>query len=415
MRTLIVHGHLYTVSSEGASPLRGPQLGTYPILEDGVILIEDGIIHYVGDLAHVPNRPIDTTIDAQGQAVIPGFVDCHTHLPFAGWRVDEYRARLAGLSYEALSQQDGGIRYSSRQFHNASDDDLLAMTRSLLYESLAWGTTTLEMKTGYGLTVAQEWRALQLIQQLQAESLVRISATGLFLHAVPPNYTADQWAHEVLAQLWPQLMSSPSPLISAVDVFVERTTFTPAQVRPLLQAAQDAGFLIRLHTDQFSSIGGVEVGLAYKARGLDHLEALRAEEVEAVARSTSTAVLLPTAAFYANSQHQGPARAIIDAGGAVALATDFNPGTSPVNNLPTVIALAVNQLRLSPEEALAASTLNAAHVLGLDSQVGSLTAGKVADILILDSPDIASIAYRLGHNPIKTVIQNGTVVEAPLK
>ncbi|MDA8193373.1 MAG: imidazolonepropionase [Thermaerobacter sp.] len=409
MRTLIQHGRIYTVAGPSA-PRRGLDLGRYPIYPDGAVVCEDGWIRQVGPTASLGARAssFDAVIDAGGHAVVPGLVDCHTHLPFAGWRTDEYRARLSGISYQQLAGQDGGIRYSARQFQQHSDDEILRFTEPLVAEALKWGTTTLEMKTGYGLSVAQELRALKLIERLQHDSPVRIAATGLFLHAVPPGLDAAAWVRQVLAELLPE--ASASPFITAIDAFIEATAFRPEQAAPVLKAARQAGLLIRLHTDQFTAMGGIGLGIEYGARSLDHLEAAAAKDLQALAASPAVAVLLPTAAFYTNSNRQPAARELLARGAALALATDFNPGTSPVGNLPTVMALAVNLLGLSPEEALAAVTANAAYVLGLERLVGSIEPGKVADLVILDDADIAGIPYRLGHNPVTQVLRWGRPV-----
>jgi imidazolonepropionase len=352
-------------------------------------------------------QDLGRVIDANGCAVVPGFVDCHTHLPFAGWRSDEYVARLKGISYESISRNQGGIARSSQQWSEASDAQIMEFTEQLAREALAWGTTVLEMKSGYGLSVAQELRALRIIRSLTARLPQRLVATGLFLHAPPPQSTNEQWCMHVKTDLLPQ--SLKDGLICAVDAFIERTAFSPQDV---LAAFADlpAQIPIRLHTNQFSQIGGIDLAVRLGARSVEHVECLSTSEMDKLKAHKIAAVVMPGAAFYAGAGAYAPARAILDKGIRLALATDLNPGSSPVGNLPTVIALAVNLLNVSPQEALAAVTRNAAYVLGLEDQYGSIRPGHKADLAILDCTDIADIPYRIGHNPVQAVIINGELV-----
>lgn len=398
MRTTLVHGTLYL----DADPRSGR---LWDVVDDGAIVMDDGRITVVGPTRHVTDQEmaLGTVIDAEGRAVIPGLIDCHTHLPFAGWRVDEYVARLSGQSYETVARQKGGIVRSSRQWAEAADSDILAFVQSECQEAIRWGTTVIEMKCGYGLNVEQELRALRLIRKVSDTLPVRVTATGLFFHALPLDQSAEDWVNTVRTRLLP--LALREGLIDAVDAFIERTAFSADQVEPVFRPLP-ASLPIRLHTNQFSRQGGVELAVRLKARAVDHLESLEPDELALLAQHRIAAVLMPGAAFYTSHQY-APARRLIDHGVRVALATDFNPGTSPINNLPTVMGLAVNLMDMSPDEALAAVTRHAAYVLGISSDAGSLHPGYSADLVVLDTDRISMIPYRLGHNPVHQIILHG--------
>lgn len=379
-------------------------------MHDGAIVIKDGLIKALGPTEDVlqayPNP--EQVVDAQGRIVIPGFVDCHTHLPFAGWRADEYRSRLLGQSYQDLGRGKGGIARSSRQLDTQSDEEILTFTESLAREMLSTGTTAFEMKSGYGLSVEGELRQLALIHRLKHRLDQRITATGLFLHAIPPGYTPDNWVDVVIHELLPAAYERQ--LLDAVDVFIESTAFTPEQAQRFLQAAQRLNLILRVHSDQFSQMGGTALALVLGARGIDHLDHISSEDVVSFGHSHSVAVLLPAATYSMNHKPYPPARALIDHNAAIAIASDFNPGTAPISHMPLIISLAVHLFGLTPEEALSAVTINPAYVLGIEREVGSLEVGKRADILILDTDQLESIPYRAGHNPIYQGFVNGNLI-----
>ncbi|PSR20322.1 MAG: imidazolonepropionase [Sulfobacillus acidophilus] len=402
MRTSIIHGRLYLDAIPSSKHL-------WQVEDDGAVITEDDRIVEVAPTRQVlqSGNSLGHVIDVEGRAVVPGFIDCHTHLPFAGWRSDEYVARLMGTSYESISRRKGGIARSSEQWAEASDDQIMEFTEQLAREALAWGTTVLEMKSGYGLTVAQEQRALAIIQALAARLPQPLVATGLFLHAVPPHSTDAQWLSQVKTELLPQ--SLHAGLISAVDAFIERTAFSPQQVLSVFTDL--SGHVpIRLHTNQFSQMGGIDLAVQLRARSVEHVECLSPKEMDLLATHGIAAVVMPGAAFYRSAHAYAPARAIVDKGIRLALATDLNPGSSPVGNLPTVMALAVNLMDITPEEALAGVTREAAYVLGLEGHYGSIRPGFLGNLVVLDCPDIADIPYRIGHNPVKTVIIHGQPV-----
>lgn len=404
MRTTLVHGRIYKTYE--------PSRHDWTMDVDGALIINEGRILTVGPTREILAQKTDLGIilDMEGRAVVPGFVDCHTHLPFAGWRSDEYLARRRGVSYENIAQKKGGIARSSEQWAASTDDAIMALTKQLAEEAMAWGTTVLEMKTGYGLTVVQELRALTLIDRMRKRLPQRIEATGLFLHAVPPGENKTQWLEAVRTRLLPEALKTG--LLSAVDAFVERAAFTPDEVESVLGSGL-VNLPIRLHTNQFSHIGGIELAVRLHARTVEHLECLLPAEMDLMAAHGIAAVVMPGAAFYGGAGGHAPARALLERNIRVALATDLNPGSSPVGNLPTVVALAVNLLDMTPEEALAGITREAAYVLGLDETYGAIHPGYAANLVVLDTDTIVDIPYRIGHNPVYQVWIDGRTVTVP--
>jgi imidazolonepropionase len=334
-------------------------------------------------------------IDASGCAVLPGLVDCHTHLPFAGWRAEEYEQKVTGVPYEEIARRGGGIASSARAFAQASDDEVLAQARGLAAEMLAHGTTAFEGKTGYGLSPQAEARAARLARELGADRV-----TGLFAHAVPEGYDADAWMDEVDAL-------AASCDVDALDIYVESVAFANAHLERLGEITAREGVPLRAHVEQFNANGSVPVALAAGARSVDHLACLPDDDVGPLAAAECAAVLLSGAELMSD-EHTPPARALADAGAICALATDCNPGTSPIVSLPVIVGLAVRRYGWTAREALLACTLNAAWVLGLSNELGSLEAGKRADLVLLDGP-IAHVPYRFGRNPVCLVVRAGAV------
>jgi imidazolonepropionase len=369
------------------APLRGADLGRVDVLEDAYVVCDGHRIAAVGRMRDL--GPLDgdvEEIDARGLCAIPGLVDCHTHPAFGGDRVDEFSLRAGGASYEELHAAGGGILSTVRASRAAGEDGL----RDAVARHAAWmraqGTTTFEGKSGYGLDRDTELASLRA---------VRVSGgvpTWLGAHAVPPEFDdADAYLDFALAEVLPEAAA----LAEAADVFVERGAFSVEQARRYLRACRDAGLALRLHGDQFTELGAVELAIELNARSIDHLEATGDAGVRALGRSDVVAVLLPASALFLN-RPMPRARALVDAGAAVALATDFNPGSAFCESLPVVCALACTQLGLSPAEALAACTVNAAHVLERAARKGRIAPGYDADVVLLDVPDWRYVAYHLG-------------------
>ncbi len=369
-------------------------------LEPGGLMVRDGTIAAV-----VEDAGAELVIDARGCALVPGFVDCHTHLPFAGWRAGEYAQKLSGVPYEQIAGGGGGIAASARALHESSDAAVLGQAAGLAAEMLASGTTTFECKSGYGLSRAGELRALELARELGGRVAQATTSTALLAHAVPAGYSADQWMDEVAAML-AEVVALGS--VSALDIFVESIAFSNSHLERMGELAADHGLALRAHVEQFASHGSVPVALAAGARSVDHLSMLGADDLGPLAQADCAAVLLPAAEFL-GGEHRAPGRELLDAGALVALATDANPGTAPVVSMPLVIGLGARLYGISAREGLAAATLNAAWTLGLHESRGSIEVGKRADLLLLDGP-VEQVAYRLGRNPVAIAMVAGEPV-----
>jgi imidazolonepropionase len=380
------------------SPLRGRSLAAVDVLEDAYVLCGDGRVEAVGrmrDLASVSGEVEE--FDGRGLSAIPGLVDCHTHACFAGDRVEEFSLRASGASYEELHAAGGGILATVRATRAAGADGLQSAVRRHREWMLRSGTTTFEAKSGYGLDRETELASLQAIR---GEGGI---PTYLGAHAVPPEFeSADGYLEWLLGEVLPEA----AKLAEAADVFVERGAFDAGDARRYLEKARRHGLVLRLHADQFTEAGGLALAIELGARSVDHLEATGDAGVRALAESDVTAVLLPASALFLG-RPMPPARALVDAGAIVAVATDFNPGSAFTESLPLVTSLACTQLRLAPAEALSACTVNAAHVLGRADGKGRLAAGYDADVVLLDAPDWRYLAYHLGGDVVGAVIQAG--------
>ena len=414
---LLIHSAAQVLTlAPGGRPRRGAAMRELGIIANGAVAILGERILAVGDGAelrrHVAAR---RELDASGCVVMPGFVDPHTHLIFAGSRADEFELRLAGASYMQIMAAGGGIMSTVRRTRACSLDDLTAEARPRLARMLAHGTTTAECKTGYGLTTGDELKMLAAMRRLNAEGPIDLAPTFLGAHAVPAEYAgrSDDYVALILHEMLPAVVADcaaagePLPFC---DVFCEEGAFTLEQSRRILERAQALGFSLKLHVDEFKALGGTRLAVELGAISADHLVCTPADEVALLAGSQTIAVSLPGTPFGLAQRDYSPARALIDQGGALALATDLNPGTCYCESMPFIIALACRAMRLLPAEAIVAATLNAACAIGRAHRVGSLEAGKQADLLVLDLPDYRHLAYRFGTNPVRTVIKRGRVV-----
>ena len=385
-----------------SAPLRGSELAEVDVIEDAYVLCGGGSIESVGRMRDLPSLEGEVDeVDGRGLCAIPGLVDCHTHACFAGDRVEEFALRASGASYEELHATGGGIMSTVRATRAAGPEKLAAAVRTHRSWMLRAGTTTFEAKSGYGLDRDTELASLQAIRD---EGGI---PTWLGAHAVPPEYDdADAYLDFILTQVLPDAAA----LAEAADVFLERGAFDAAQARRYLSACAEAGLVLRLHADQFTEQGAVPLAIELGARSVDHLEATGAEGVAALGASDVAAVLLPASALFL-ARPMPPARALVEAGAIVTLATDFNPGSAFCESLPLVCSLAATQLKLSPAEALAACTVNAAHVLGRSGRLGRLASGYDADIVLLDAPDWRYLAYHLGGNLVTNVVLQGELAE----
>lgn len=351
-----------------------------------------------------PTEAADLHVDATGCTLLPGFVDCHTHLPFAGWRAQEYEQKVTGLPYEEIAKAGGGIASSARALRETPDEAVLQQARELAREMLVTGTTTFECKSGYGLSRDGELRSLQLATELGRSVDQQTTRTALLAHAIPKGYTADTWMDEVEAMA-PEAVQAGA---SALDIFVESIAFGLEQLDRMGTLASSHNLLLRAHVEQFTTMRSVPVALKHNARSLDHLSTIHPDDIAPLGASDTAAVLLPGAEFMGR-EATAPARQLIDAGAIVVLATDANPGTSPIFSLPTIIGLGVRRYGLNTKEALLAVTLNAAYVIDRAQEIGSIEKGKRADLILLDCPS-EHIAYRLGRNPVAATFVAGEPV-----
>ncbi|HWQ45911.1 MAG TPA: imidazolonepropionase [Longilinea sp.] len=395
-------------------PQRGSDLGTLNILEDGAVLIQDGLIRAVGPAEKLLTQyPNEERLDCGGNAALPGLVDPHTHLVFAGERANEFDLRLQGKTYMEIMAAGGGIASTVKATRQASTEDLLAQTRRRANGVFAHGVTTAEAKSGYGLEWESERRQLETLLALDAEGPLEIAPTFLGAHAIAPEYAQDPdgftdlIAKRMLADLktwWTGEVTKPLPF---VDVFCEKGAFTLEQTGRILSAAKSMGFPLKVHVDEFENLGGASLAASLGAASADHLVKTSAEDITALANSQTVAVALPCTPFGLADPHYTPARQIIQAGGLLAIASDLNPGTAWCENMQFVIALACRYLRLTPAEAIAAATINAAAAIQRADRIGSITPGKQADLIILNVPDYRHLAYRFGGNLVSTVIKKG--------
>jgi imidazolonepropionase len=396
---LLVRDLAQVVSPAGTeAPLRGPALGELDVIEDGYVLCEDGAVTAVGPMRELEALDGDVIeLDARGRSAVPGLVDCHTHACFAGDRAAEFELRSRGATYEELHAAGGGILSTVLATRAAGEEALTAAVDRHRGWMLAHGTTTFEAKSGYGLDRETELAMLRAVRQAGG------IPTWLGAHAVPPEFpAADAYLDFALTEVLPEA----ARLAEAADVFVEQGAFDVVQARRYLEACRDAGLSLRLHADQFTEAGGVGLAVELGARSVDHLEATEPGGVRILAASDVAAVLLPVAALFLD-RPMPPARDLVDSGAILALATDFNPGSAYCESLPIVCALACTQLHLAPAEALAACTVNAAHVLGRAHRVGRLAPGYAADLVLLETPDWRHLAYHVGGDIVAAVVKDG--------
>ncbi|HEY7397876.1 MAG TPA: imidazolonepropionase [Gaiellaceae bacterium] len=379
-------------------PARGTDLGAVDVVEEAYVLCADGAIESAGRMRDLPPLTGDVEeIDARGLCAVPGLVDCHTHPAFGGDRVREFSLRAGGATYEELHAAGGGILATVTATRSLDDDALAARVRHHAGWMLRHGTTTWEGKSGYGLDRESELSALRAVRAAGG------APTWLGAHAVPPEQTdADAYIAWAIAEVLP----AAAPLAEAADVFLERGAFDAGQARRYLEACAGAGLALRLHGDQFTECGAVPLAIELGARSVDHLEATGPDGVAALATSAVVGVLLPASALFLD-RPQPKARELVDAGAAVALATDFNPGSAFTTSIPLVCSLACTQLHLAPAEALTAVTVNAAHVLGRAASVGRIAPGLRADLVLLDAPDWRYLAYHLAGDVVAAVVEGG--------
>jgi imidazolonepropionase len=391
----VLHASQLVTLAGPKRPRVGAELSELGIIRDGGLLIRNGRIEVVGPSGEVEKKAGETeVIDARGKVVLPGFVDAHTHLVFAGNRLDDFERRARGDTYEQIAKAGGGIWSTVEKTRAASEADLLAQAQRHADWFLRCGTTTVESKSGYGLSLEDELKILRVMRRLNQDTPLEIVPTFLGAHAVPHKMQADEYVDVVVTEMLPRVTSEG--LAEFCDVFCERGYFDIEQSRRILNSAISLGLRLRIHADQLSNSGSAKLAAELKAATADHLEKTDEQGIAALRSEGVQPVLLPGSVYALGSTCYPRAREMIEAGLAVVIATDFNPGSSPAASMPMILSLACTQMKMSPAEAILASTINPAYSLGRGDQIGSLESGKVANFSIFDCSDYRELAYWFG-------------------
>jgi imidazolonepropionase len=416
--SLLITGasQLLTIAGRGAR--RGRALSKLGIIHDGAVLVRDGAIAAVGTTAKLEKLAAARKaekLDVGGRVILPGFVDSHTHLIHAASRAEEYELKIQGASYEEIARKGGGILNSVNKLRAATSQQLKRRASAALEIFAAHGTTTIEAKSGYGLDVASELKILSLHKQLGAEQPIEIVSTFLGAHVVPLEFRAkadgpDEYVKLLTDWLIPEVASNG--LAEYCDVFCDRGAFSRSQAKRILAAGREHSLVPRLHAEQLTRTGATQLAVELGAASCDHLEQVNASDIRALAESNTVATLLPGCDFHLGLKQYAPARKLIDAGAIVAVATDYNPGTSPTLSMPMILSFACTQLRMTPAEAIVAATHNAAYSVGRHRRLGSLEVGKQADLAVFEVEDYREIPYYFGVNTCWLTLKSGRVIYA---
>jgi imidazolonepropionase len=416
--SLLITGVSQLLTLRGRGPRRGNSLANLDLIEDGALLVRDGAIAAVGTRAEIeklPEAQAAEKLDLGGRVALPGFVDSHTHLVHAASRAEEYELKIQGASYEEIARKGGGILNSVKRLRAATSEELKKRALAALQQFAGYGTTTVEAKSGYGLDVASELKILKLHKELAAEQPLEIVSTFLGAHVVPDEFRkraggAKKYIQLLEENLLPEI--SERKLAEFCDVFCDRGAFTVEESKRVLQAGRQWGLAPRMHAEQLSRSGATRLAILLRAASCDHLEHVNRSDIRALGNSETVATLLPGCDFHLGLKKYAAARELIDAAAIVALATDYNPGTSPTLSMPMILSVACDQLRMTPAEAIAAATINAAYALRREKQVGSLDVGKQADIAVFEVADYREIPYYFGVNHCWMTIKRGRVIHA---
>lgn len=390
------------------SIVSGKEMAFLPAIDDAFLLVDKGIILDYGTMDNCPDNA-DSIIDATGKMVFPTWCDSHTHLVFAHSREMEFEARIKGLSYEEIARQGGGILNSAKKLREMPENILIKKALERLTEIKNYGTGAVEIKSGYGLSYEGELKMLRIIQKLKKLSNLTIKSTFLGAHALPPEYKDNRkgYIDLIIEKMIPQIATEG--LADFIDVFCEKVAFTPKETDRIIKAGLKYGLKPKIHTNQFNSMGGIEISVENDALSVDHLEVLNNKEIDYLKNSKTMPVLLPSAPFFLGDSYP-PARKIIEAGLPVALATDFNPGSSPSGKMPFVISLAAIKMKMTPEEAINAATINGAYAMEVQNELGTISKGKKANFFITKPiPSIAYLPYAFGSDIIDSVYIHGEI------
>ena len=398
---------LVQAETQARSVVKGSDMNHVPIIENAFLIIKDGIIQDFGSMDEYPNIIEGEIIDAKGKFVLPCWCDSHTHLVFAGSRETEFVDRIKGLTYQEIANRGGGILNSAKRLQHTSEEELFEQALSRLHEVMGYGTGAIEIKSGYGLTLESELKILRVIKRLKEVSPIAIKSTFLGAHSIPLAYKENRkgYIDLIINEMLPQI--AQEKLADYIDVFCEKVAFSVEETIQIIKAGAKYGLRPKIHTNQFNCMGGIQASVEHGALSVDHLEVLTDEEIACLKDSDTMPCLLPSAPFFIND-HYPPARKIIDQGLPVALATDYNPGSTPSGKMPFVLSLACIKMRMTPEEAINAATINGAKAMELEKTHGSIAKGKVANFFITKKiPSLAYIPYSFGSDVIEYVYIKG--------
>ena len=410
MKTLFVNiKELIQVRDTGVKKVSGKAMNSLPTIKNAFLLIENDRIIDFGKMEQLPNRSVANNIDCKGKMILPTWCDSHTHIVFAGNREQEFVDRINGLSYEEISNNGGGILNSAKKLQRTSEEDLYNQSAKRLEEVIALGTGSVEIKSGYGLTVEAELKMLRVIRKLKENYAIPIKATFLGAHAVPTEFKNNKegYINLIIEEMMPKIVEEN--LADFIDVFCEVGYFSVDETNKILSAGKKHGLIPKVHVNQFNVIGGIQVSTKHNALSVDHLEVLNDDDIASLKASETMPVALPSCSFFLGIPYT-PARKIIDSGLALAIATDYNPGSTPSGNMNFVVATACIKMKMTPEEAINAATINGAFAMNLENTVGSITKGKLANFIITkEIPSYGFLPYSFGSNLINEVYINGNL------
>ena len=411
MITLITNiKELLQVRETSVSKVSGAEMAVLPAIKNAFLIIEDNLIADFGSMENLPEINADIIIDATGKIILPSWCDSHTHIVYAGNREQEFVDRINGFSYEEIANRGGGILNSAKKLNETSEEEIYEQSKLRLEEVIHLGTGAVEIKSGYGLTIEGELKMLNVIKKLAQNYPISIKATFLGAHAFPVHYKENKagYIDEIITKMIPQI--AQNQLADYIDVFCETGYFSVEETEKIMAAGIEYGLIPKIHVNQFNSIGGIQAGIKFKALSVDHLEIMKPEDIEALKDSETMPVALPSCSYFLSIPYT-PAREMINAGLAIALATDFNPGSTPSGNMNFVVATACIKMKMTPEEAINAATINGAYAMGISETHGSITKGKKAN-LILTKPisSYYQIPYAFGSNLIETIFVEGKIL-----
>ena len=411
MTTLITDiKELLQVRAIEVTKVSGAEMAVLPTIKNAYLLIKDNLIADFGSMDDVPSTSVDQTIDATGNMILPTWCDSHTHIVYAGNREQEFVDRINGMSYEEIANRGGGILNSAKKLNDTTEEELYNQSKERLEEVMRLGTGAVEIKSGYGLTIDGELKMLRVIKQLSENYPIAIKATFLGAHAIPLAYKEDRkgYIDIIINNILPEI--AKNNLAQFIDVFCETGYFTVEETEEIMNAGIHFGLKPKIHVNQFNSIGGIQAGVKYKALSVDHLEVMKPEDIESLKNTDTMPVALPSCSYFLSIPYT-PAREMIAAGLPLALATDYNPGSTPSGNMNFVVATACIKMKMTPEEAINAATINGAYAMGISNTHGSITIGKKANFIITKPiPSYYQLPYAFGSNLIETVFIEGKII-----